>query len=461
MRPDLLARIQATNKPFKIFTDYVEDGAMEQFAECMEQPSVIQGALMPDTHSGYVAPIGSVLLVKNNIFPSFVGYDIGCGMSECMLDIQADSITKEQYIAIKNQILRDIPIGFNRHKTKQCVPIKCDMTSMALEILADHGTLQLGTLGGGNHFIELGESEQTGNLSIIIHSGSRGVGHKIATHYMKEAAIANTDERRYKREFDEKNIGWYKATLAKGATKTLNEKYHVARKEFVYRRVRARVDNIEDAYPLDINTQLGKDYINDMNMCLEFALANRKQMIDKCAYAVHRVLGLDGHKEIKELRFINRNHNHAELTTVPMTDESYKNYQQKCFENNDTCLPQCELREEGWIHRKGATQAQTDMLGVIPGNMVDGSFVVKGKGNNDSLSSSSHGAGRVLSRKKAKESLSLDDFKQQTSHLVANHSDSNLDEAPDAYKNIFEVMDNQRNLVEVIDRIVPIINIKG
>ena len=447
MREDVLYRIQATNKPFKIFTDYVEDDAMIQFAECMEQPSVTRGAVMPDAHAGYVLNIGGVIETKDTIFPSFVGYDIGCGVSECMLDIKADDVTKEQFQVIKDEILKAIPIGFERNKgISKKIPlgyakiINMPMTQFAQEVLQKQGLSQLGTLGGGNHFLEIGKSEETGNLSIVIHSGSRGVGHKIATHYMKEAAIANTDEQRYKREFDNnpKSKAWMKSIEAKSpgpriATKEMSKelrKYYEVRDEFVYRRVRARVDNIEGAYPLDIHSQIGKDYINDMNMTLEYALENRKVMIEKCYYAICNVI-----KKIpKELRFINRNHNHA----VQRSEDS--NY---------------------WIHRKGATHAEDGMLGVIPGNMKDGSFIVQGLGNEDSLCSSSHGAGRVLSRRQAKDNLSLDEFINDTKHLVSNHSDSNIDEAPKAYKDIFEVMDNQKDLVKIIDRIIPILNIKG
>lgn len=144
-------------------------------------------------------------------------------------------------------------------------------------------------------------------------------------------------------------------------------------------------------------------------------------------YAIGRILD----KKVETDRFINRNHNHAELV------------------------------DDYWIHRKGATQADEAMLGVIPGNMVDGSFIVRGKGSSDSMNSSSHGAGRVLSRRKAKDILDLEEFNECTKHLVANHSDKNLDEAPKAYKDIFEVMDNQKDLVEVLDRVIPILNIKG
>ena len=432
MRSDLLARVQSTNKPFKIYADYVEDGAMEQFTDCMEQPSVTQGALMPDTHGGYVAPIGSVLATKGTIFPSFVGYDIGCGMSSIRTSVHKDEVSKEQLEAIKNQILKDIPIGFNRHQKHRYIPknvMDIPMTAFAKLVLANTGIYQLGTLGGGNHFLEAGY-DNDGFINFVVHSGSRGVGHKIATYYMKEAAIPSVDEKKYEEEFHTKNIKWkeaLKATKASASTDKKQYDYDKACKEFVYRRTRARVDNIEDAYPLDVTSQIGKDYINDMNMALEFALANRKQMIDKSVEALNTVLGIT----CSTSRFINRNHNHAELVG------------------------------RYWIHRKGATQAAKGMLGVIPGNMVDGSFIVRGKGNPDSLQSSSHGAGRVLSRRQAKEQLSLEDFQECTRHLVANHSDSNLDESPKAYKSIFEVMANQSDLVEVIDRVIPILNIKG
>ena len=432
MRSDLLARIQATKVPFKIYTDYVEDEALKQFAECLEQPSVVQGALMPDTHAGYVAPIGSVLKTEGTIFPSFVGYDIGCGMSECKLDIDADLVKPKQLEKIKDAILNRIPTGFSRNKKKE--PVKRAITGMpmsdfAKQVLKEQGEYQIGTLGGGNHFLEIGTTNDN-KLSIVVHSGSRGVGHKIATHHMKAAAIQNTDEQRYIDEFDKKNSNWaikIKTTRQSKFRDELQENYNKARDEFVYRRVRARVDNIEDGYPLTIDTPEGQEYVNDMNMVLDFALANREAMISKTIEAISEVLSI----KPKRLRFINKNHNHAELV------------------------------DGFWIHRKGATQAAYGMLGVIPGNMVDGSFIVKGKGNLDSMNSSSHGAGRVLSRRQAKEQLSLEDFQECTKHLVANHSDSNLDEAPKAYKSIFEVMENQSDLVEVLDKVVPVLNIKG
>ena len=184
----------------------------------------------------------------------------------------------------------------------------------------------------------------------------------------------------------------------------------------------------EGHYGFDVNSQNGRDYIQDMNWCLEYALNNRKSMINNVFNSV-RQCGIEG-GPVGEL--INRNHNHAET-------------------------------KDGvhWIHRKGATHAEEGMMGVIPGNMHDGSFIVEGKGNPDSICSSSHGAGRVLSRSKAKSAIDINDFTDIMEGIVANVSASTLDESPFAYKDIFEVMRLQSDLVEVKAYVKPILNVKG
>jgi len=212
---------------------------------------------------------------------------------------------------------------------------------------------------------------------IIIHSGSRGVGHGCAEHYMKLASPNG------------------KAS--------------------------------EGFYGFDVNSKDGKNYINDMNWCLEFALQNRNLMIyDTLAIIEGICTGGIG------MTFINRNHNHAETKDG-----------------------------RNWIHRKGATHAEYGMLGVIPGNMRDGSFIVRGLGNHDSLCSSSHGAGRVMGRGKAKKVLDEEMFKTTMEGIVANVDQSTLDESPMAYKDIFDVMDAQSELVDIIAHIKPILNVKG
>lgn len=411
----------------KIYAEVLEHEALSQFHDCLKMEGCIQGALMPDAHAGYVAPIGSVLKFEGRISPALIGYDIGCGMSSIKTDVIKDQLDLDK---LKTDILKVIPIGRNSFKRSSLnrpkqLPTLPKGTEFGEKVMENKGVYQLGTLGGGNHFIEIGEGDD-GKLSVIIHSGSRNVGKQIAEHYMKQAAIYEVDYERYEKEFDslEKNKQWLKATVYSNAKMT---DYNKAKEEFVYRRTRARVDNIEGCYSFDTDSEQGKNYIKDMNLALEYALASRKAMVNKVIGCIEKNVG----GLVNTERFINRNHNHA------------------------------DIQDNIVIHRKGATHAEDGMFGVIPGNMRDGSFIVKGKGNVESMSSSSHGAGRVLSRRKAKEQLSLDTFHEHMAGITTNHTDANLDESPDAYKSIFEVMELQKDLVEVIDHIKPILNIKG
>lgn len=421
-----IKKLDNTNVPYylKINKDAIDYNAIDQFAKCLNMDGCIQGFLAPDYHKGYSAPIGSVLKFNNKISPELVGFDIGCGMCAAKLEVDLNTLNLD---AIKDKIVKQIPLGFNRFDKPQKWNTKIPMTDIAKKAFKETGQYQLGTLGGGNHFIEIGTDENK-YLWIIIHSGSRGFGHKVATHYMKEAAVFNTDEERYKQEFDEKNNNWFKAILRetnKIKQNKLKLKYEEAQKEFIYRRVRARLDTkMEGYFSIPLDSDLGKDYLKDMNACLQFALDNRKKMIKAIINIIE--------PNTLILQFINRNHNHAEV-----------------------------IEENKVIHRKGATQANKDMYGVIPGNMKDGSFIIKGLGNPDSMCSSSHGAGRVLSRKKAKDTLSINVFNSLMKNIVTNHTDKTVDESPEAYKNIFEVMELQKDLVEVITHVKPILNIKG
>ncbi len=362
-------------KPYKIYAEVLEDEALKQFEDAMNQDFVVKGALMPDAHTGYSLPIGAVVAADNYVVPAFVGYDIGCGMCAIKTTFNKDEVAANAK-TIFNQIYRDVPVGFNHNKTDGHFVYIGKTTETLNEIFAKNGLKQLGSLGSGNHFIEVG-CDESDAVWIIVHSGSRGIGHAVATHYMK---------------------------LASGDGK-------------------AR----EGAYGFFADSENGQNYINDMNFCLEFALANRKEIIMRVSQAIAR--SVEGTVIFESL--INRNHNHAEF------DGQY------------------------WIHRKGATHAEEGMLGVIPGNMRDGSFIVRGKGNKDSLCSSSHGAGRVLGRKEAQRVLSLEEFKATMSNVCGKVDNSTLDESPFAYKDIFEVMRLQSELVEVLHHVKPIINIKG
>ena len=401
-------RTLATKTPHTIYAENLEDEALNQFERCLNMPGCVQGALMADAHTGYTSPIGGVFAFRNRISPQIVGYDIGCGMCAVKLNITELPMPA---VHLKERICLSIPLGTAKHQLQQPVPVpQLGVSDLVINHLANIGGQQLGTLGSGNHFIEIGRGNDN-CIWIVIHSGSRNLGHSVAEHYMHLAAMESVDYELIDLEFMVQHQTLYKYRI---------DAYETAR---LRNRMKVKI-NAEGNHSLHTASKKGQAYINDMNYCLEYALANRKHMIDQICHLLGDPL---------QLCFINRNHNHAEYDAV----------------------------RDLWIHRKGATHAELGMEGVIPGNMRDGSFIVKGKGNPNSLCSSSHGAGRVLSRKKAKETLSTDTFTQQMVGITTNHTNDTVDEAPDAYKSIFEVIALQSDLIDVIDHIKPIINIKG
>ncbi len=329
-------------KPHKIFSDNIEAAALSQFYDAMKLDCVVRGALMPDAHAGYTLPIGAVVATDGVVFPSFVGYDIGCGVAAIKTTFDRKDIEANAK-AIFDQIYRDVPVGFNHNE----LPVQWEYdgynTYVVDDILKKGGLRQLGTLGGGNHFIEVGYDEQDA-VWITVHSGSRNVGHTIAKHYMKVASPNG------------------KAS--------------------------------EGFHGLLVDSQEGHDYIADLAFGLAFALQNRQLILGRAAASVATILNCDSFSCVNWEGMINRNHNHAEKALVDGASEFGP-------------------KREVWIHRKGATHAEDGMMGVIPGNMRDGSFIVRGKGNADSMCSSSHGAGRVMGRKVAKETLSVATFHEQ------------------------------------------------
>jgi tRNA-splicing ligase RtcB len=424
-------RFDAINKPYKIYAELLDEESQVQFENVLKAPFVTRAALMPDAHSGYTMPIGAVCATKDTIVPQFVGFDIGCGMCAYKTDFYKKDIQNHS-IAIYQKILETIPLGFNTHKNHQPFKYDLPLSDFAKMILESIGLKQLGTLGGGNHFIEIGYDKDD-SVWIVIHSGSRGFGHKIASHYMiqsflqvnpmdnyVEGAISDWEERN--KRFKEANFDAYEKALKKFTLK----------KTLEYNK-KLKPDNIKGIYGLDVNSKLGQDYIMDQKFALNFALENRKRMIETIHAILNATLKTNYKIEFDDAqRFINKNHNHAEF------DE----------------------KTSEWIHRKGATHASNGMMGVIPGNMRDGSFIVRGKGNKDSLESSSHGAGRVMSRVKAKKTITLDEFCDTMQGIIGTISTNTIDESPFAYKDIFEVMDLQSDLVEVVEHIKPLINVK-
>jgi tRNA-splicing ligase RtcB len=371
-----------------------DEKTLEQFRSCYSEPYVIKASLMPDAHVGYVAPIGAVLATKNYLVPAWVGYDIGCGMTAAKLSKSIMKSLKEKAELIYENVKRKIPMGLgNIHSSestiteetkKQYMVILSDFKKgiydkKVLQFLESGKALRsLGTLGHGNHFISL-NLDSSGTPWIVVHSGSRTVGHWIATLYMKKSSGKET--------------------------------------------------GFEETHPLLSSSQKGKEYLNLLNFCLEFAKLNRLEMVRQIVIAVENVLA----KKIRFTIWTNKNHNHA-------------------------------LKESNlFIHRKGATPAKKGERGIIPANMRDGSFLVIGKGNKEFISSSSHGAGRALSRTQAKEKLNVDSFKKQMEKagVIGNFTFDSLDEAPEAYKNIYKVLDMQKDSIRVVNHLKPFVNWQG
>jgi tRNA-splicing ligase RtcB (3'-phosphate/5'-hydroxy nucleic acid ligase) len=368
-----------------------------QFQACSSQPFVTAAALMPDAHRGYAAPIGAVLITQGKIVPAWVGYDIGCGLIAVKISNvnPKDNLVKlvrDKAKDIHIQVNNSVPMGLGRTNDSNN-SLSPDTNSQFSKILHefeagphDKSILQyikqtahkhLGTLGSGNHFIELSSFKEN-ELWLVIHSGSRGIGHKVAQKYMIKAS---------------------------GSQK-----------------------NYEKTFPLDSDSQLGKEYLNILDFGLKYALLNRLEMASRIVSALEKTLKL----KLKSSLWTNKTHNHA----IPGRGSLY-------------------------IHRKGATPAKKGERGVIPANMRDGSFLVEGKGNPKFLHSSSHGAGRALSRTQAKQQITMQQFKKQMEGITSSVSQKTLDEAPDAYKDIDSVMSAQKSSVKPLKHLLPIINWKG
>jgi tRNA-splicing ligase RtcB len=386
----------------------LDNETKKQFLECFNNDFVLLGALMPDAHKGYVAPIGSVFLTREKIVPSWVGFDIGCGMatyklkSKKLREKEILEKIKENKKKILNICIKEIPMGKNKVSLEKKVSRnskskfkkileelkKTEYDSEIYNIIKSKGISNLGSLGSGNHFIEIGESKKNKSTYIIIHSGSRNVGKQVASFYMKKAANENID--------------------------------------------------IEKSYPLSSNENYGKKYLNVLKFLLDYAILNREEI----STSILNILKNELDDETLELElFTNKNHNHIEI--VNSKDFGF-NFEEKLF-----------------LHRKGATPSKKNEFGVIPANMKDGSFLVKGKGNIKFLFSSSHGAGRIYSRSKAKKAFTLEEFSKEMKGICARIEEEFIDEAPFVYKNINQVMELQKDSVEIIDKIKPIINLKG
>lgn len=383
------------NRPVKIWTSNVEESAMRQIENLTTLPFLHHHlAIMPDVHAGMGMPIGGVLACNGAVIPNAVGVDIGCGMcavktNRKVEDLSPNVIRKE----IMKGIRERIPLGMDHHKEaqdKKYLPQGYDIDKMEIVKRRQNSILhEVGTLGGGNHFIELQKDEE-GFLWIMIHSGSRNLGKQVGDYYNHLAA-------------------------------SLNEKWHSSVSPDIHLPFLAH------------GTREFGMYWDEMKYCIDFALCNRKLMMER----IQEVIA-DSLKGIEFEPMINIAHNYA------------------AFEHH--------FGKDVIVHRKGATLAREGVIGIIPGSQGTASYIVEGLGNPESFCSCSHGAGRALSRKAAINTLNMAEEVAQLEAKGIVHAircQDDMQEASGAYKDIEEVIANELDLIKVKTRLLPIAVIKG
>jgi len=396
-------KVISTEKlPIKMWLEDIEDGALAQAKNLANLPFAFHHiAIMPDSHQGYGMPIGGVLATKDVVIPNAVGVDIGCGM--CAVKTSLTDMDTETLKKIMGEIRKVIPVGFEHHKKKQDIDLMPTITYPGLNSCGvivkqeyEKARQSLGTLGGGNHFIEI-QKGSDGHIWIMIHSGSRNLGKQVADYYNKLAVELN-------------------------------------------KRFFSSVDIKQELSFLPIKSEEGQAYLREMQYCVEFALANRKLMMKNIIQIFVNNLQSFNNITVDDfgIDLINIAHNYARM------------------ENH--------FGQNVMVHRKGATLATTDTIGIIPGSQGTKSYIVRGKGNPESFNSCSHGAGRKMGRKEAERTLNLEEEIKSLDDQGIIHAirgKDGLDEAPGAYKDIKTVMENQKDLVEILVELTPLAVIKG
>ena len=385
----------------KVYTDVVDNESISQVINLLNQPYV-EGSrvrMMPDIHAGAGCTIGTTMTIQDKICPNLVGVDIGCGMETIRI--------KEKHIELQSLdklIRNEIPSGFAIRNKPHRYNEQIDLDSLycAKHIKLDRARLSVGTLGGGNHFIEANKDDD-GNIYIVVHSGSRHLGLEIANYYQEAGYKALTS-------FNKAEIDAVIAQLkSDGRQSEIQKVLNGMKKHTSIPKPLAYVEG-----------ELLDQYLHDMKIAQEFAMYNRKAMID----VIVKGLGL---------------HITEQFTTI-------HNY----------------IDIENKILRKGAVSAQDGEVLLIPINMRDGSLVCVGKGNEDWNCSAPHGAGRLMSRSAAKETFTVSEFKKQMEGIYTTSvGRSTLDECPMAYKRIEDIVDNISPTVDIKAIIKPIYNFKA
>ena len=376
--------------------EQIEDSAMQQIENLSRMPFIFKHvAVMPDCHFGMGATVGSVIPTNRAIIPAAVGVDIGCGMIAVKTPLTREDLP-EDLSDIRKAIEHQVPLSaghYNRSIKKTAKPRIEQLEAKAAELdrldfydkLDKNWRKQLGSLGSGNHFIEVVLDEE-GYAWTFLHSGSRGVGNRIAAHHIKIA-------------------------------KALMERWYI------------NLPDADLAYLVE-DTPEFDDYLKDLDWAQEFALLNREEMMERIIRLLQYRCG-----DFEPVETIQCHHNFTK--------------REHHFGRNIL------------VSRKGAIEAREGQLGLIPGSMGTRSYVVRGKGNAASFNTAPHGAGRRLSRNKARNAFTMDDFDRDMAGIEVNRSEAFLDELPGAYKDIDLVMEQSAGLVEILHTFRQIVNVKG
>lgn len=389
--------IQENGRPIKIWTHDIEDEALAQLKNLSRLPFIAANgvACMPDVHAGIGSTVGTVIATDRAVIPAAVGVDIGCGMNAVRLSLKASDLP-ESLKAIRDQIERDIPVGTGgSHQELIDMQLNTTLWQTVINPLfkgdedkfRKKAGAQLGTLGSGNHFIELCVDENQ-DVWVMLHSGSRGIGNMIGQYYIERAKLHM-------------------------------ERYYISLPD-------------KDLAYLPEDTPDFYDYMEAVQWAQDYALENRRMMMGLVLAGLKRHIPVDF--AITQ-EAINCHHNYVEK--------------------------EHHFGKNLWVTRKGAIRARDGDLGIIPGSMGQRSYIVRGKGNQESYCSCSHGAGRTMSRARARAMFTVDDLIKQTEGVECRKDDAVLDEIPSSYKDIDVVMNNQTDLVEVLHTLKQVLCVKG
>ena len=398
-----MIEIQGKFNTAKIFTDVVDNASITQVQELCNQAFTAGSRirLMPDIHAGKGCTIGTTMTITDKVVPNLVGVDIGCGMETTRI--------QESYMELQKLdklIYEKIPSGFSIRDRAHRYLSQIDLNELCCAKHVDllRAEKSIGTLGGGNHFIEV-DKDGEGNLYIVVHSGSRHLGVEVASYYQEAGykVLNRTDDASIEAIIAQMKAEGREKEIQKTLKKLKNLKQTGIPKALAY-----------------VSGELFEQYLHDMKIVQRFAMLNRQAMVDEI------VCGLGLHVE-------------EQFTTV-------HNY----------------IDTESMILRKGAVSARSGEKLLIPINMRDGSLICVGKGNEDWNFSAPHGAGRLMSRAEAKRRFDITGFRQEMDGIYTTSvNESTLDECPMAYKGMDDILSNIGPTVDVAKIIKPIYNFKA